>query len=53
MTTLTKNEKLSQLFPEDLFLQAVTLTVGAIDVLMEFEEAMEYHLLSVFVVYSA
>lgn len=44
MTTLTKNEKLSQLFPEDLFLQATTLTDGEIDVLMELEAAMEKHL---------
>lgn len=44
MTTLTKNEKLAKLFPEDLFFQASALTEGEIDVLLELEEALEKYL---------
>lgn len=44
MTALTREEKLEQLFPEDLLKQSNTLTDGEIDVLMELEEALEKHL---------
>ena len=35
MTALTREEKLVQLFPEDLLKQSNSLTDGEIDVLME------------------
>ena len=44
MTALTREEKLEQLFPEDLLKQSDALTDGELDVLVELEAALEKHL---------
>lgn len=44
MADLSREEKLQQLFPEDLLKQSDSLTDGELDVLMELEEALEEHL---------